>query len=133
MSSSGNAFSQNLFTSRCSLIASVTLLQPDHYLPFIKTETTSLTPSKSKNISFAHLMIDLLTFFRLLVKQNVFHFRVSPSSAKLSRNIGEFVAKNYFTDHWTANTIHLFVDVKGSFSGLFFFWTTRTKGEFPRD
>ena len=29
-------------------------------------------------------------------------------SASLIRNIGEFGAKNYFTDHWTVNTIQLF-------------------------
>ena len=32
-------------------------------------------------------------------------------SASLIRNIGEFGAKNYFTDHQTANTIHLFVPI----------------------
>ena len=39
----------------------------------------------------------------------------SPSSSSRSRfsvtlvlNIGEFGAKNYFTDHWTVNTIQLF-------------------------
>ena len=34
----------------------------------------------------------------------------SRSSASLIRNIGEFRAKKYFTDHWTANTIHGFRD-----------------------
>ena len=33
-----------------------------------------------------------------------------PSS--LIRNIGKFGAKNYFTDHWTANTIQLFVPIE---------------------
>ena len=33
----------------------------------------------------------------------------SSSSASLIRNIGEFGGKNFFTDHWTANKIHLFV------------------------
>ena len=31
-------------------------------------------------------------------------------SASLIRNIGEFGAKNYFTDHRTANTMHGFID-----------------------
>ena len=39
----------------------------------------------------------------------------SPSSpsgdfASLMRNIEKFGAKNYFTDHWTANTIYGFID-----------------------
>ena len=51
----------------------------------------------------------------------------------LFRNICEFGAKKYFADHRTANTIQLFVATKGSFSGLFFFWTCRCKGEFLRD
>ena len=34
----------------------------------------------------------------------------SASSAILIWNIGEFGAKNYFTDHQTANTIHTFRD-----------------------
>ena len=33
----------------------------------------------------------------------------------------EFGAKIYFTDHWTANTIRLYVDVKGIFLWSFFF------------
>ena len=41
--------------------------------------------------------------------------------------------KKYFADHRTANTIQLFVTTKESFSGLFFFWTCRCKGEFLRD
>ena len=42
---------------------------------------------------------------------------------------GEFEAKKYFTDHWKANTIHLFVAVKGKcfWSILFPF------PELPRD
>ena len=31
---------------------------------------------------------------------------------QLIRNIREFGAKNYFTDHWTANTIQLFVPIE---------------------
>ena len=50
---------------------------------------------------------------------------LSPStSASLPhffQNIGEFGAKKYFTDQRAANTIQLFVAIKGDFSGLFFF------------
>ena len=49
------------------------------------------------------------------------------------RNNREFGSKIYFTDHGTANTIQLFVAIKGLFSCLFFFWTSRCEGEFPRD
>ena len=38
----------------------------------------------------------------------------------LFRNNGEFGAKNYFTDHRTANTNQLFVVIRGNFSGLLF-------------
>ena len=48
-------------------------------------------------------------------------------SASLNRNIGEFGAKNYFTDHWTPNKVQLFVTIKRKF----FFRTSRSKGEFP--
>ena len=33
----------------------------------------------------------------------------------------------------TSDTIQLLVAIKGNYSGLFFFWTSRSKGEFPRD
>ena len=39
----------------------------------------------------------------------------SCDSASLIQNIGEFGAKNYFTDHQTANTIQLFVHIKRKF------------------
>ena len=37
-------------------------------------------------------------------------------------NIGEFGAKNYFTDHQTANTIQLIVTLKRAFLGSIFVW-----------
>ena len=40
--------------------------------------------------------------------------------------------KNCFTDHRTVNTIQLVVAIKGTFSGIFFFWTSLKEGEFPR-
>ena len=42
-------------------------------------------------------------------------------SASLIRNIGEFGAKNYFTDHRTANGIQLFVPIKRKFFGSILF------------
>ena len=50
----------------------------------------------------------------------------------LIRNTGEFGAKNYFTDHWTANTTQLFVSIKRKFLGPILFRTSRSEGEFPR-
>ena len=55
------------------------------------------------------------------------------SSPQLFQNIGEFGAKKYFADRRTANTIQLFVAINISFSGLFFFWTSRSKEQFPME
>ena len=60
----------------------------------------------------------------------VCQYSPSSSSPRPFRNIGEFGAKKYYTDHRTANTIQLFVVVKGSFSVPFFFWTSRSEKEF---
>ena len=38
-------------------------------------------------------------------------------SASLIRNIGEVGATNFFTDHWTANTVQFFVPTKRTFFG----------------
>ena len=51
----------------------------------------------------------------------------------LFRNNGELGAKKIFYGPSTAYAIQLFVAIKGHFSGLFFFWISRCKGEFPRD
>ena len=72
----------------------------------------------------------IFTFLHLLVKHNAFEF--SLYSAQLFQDIGEFEAKIYFTDHWTANTIQLFVPIKVNFSALFFFWTTSSEGGIPK-
>ena len=42
-------------------------------------------------------------------------------SASLIWNIWEFRAANYFTDHWTADTIQLFVPIKKTFFGSIIF------------
>ena len=60
-------------------------------------------------------------FLRLFVKHNALELQVSLYSAELFRNIGKFGAKEYFMDHQTANTIQLFIAIKGNFSGIFFF------------
>ena len=60
----------------------------------------------------------------------------SPSSSSLPQlfwNIWEFGAKKYFTDSRTASTIQLFVAIKGNCAALFFFWTSCSEREFPRD
>ena len=54
-------------------------------------------------------------------------------TSRLFWNIGEFEAKKYFADNRIANIIQLIVIIKGCFSGLLFFRTSRCKGEFPRD
>ena len=53
-----------------------------------------------------------LVFLRLLVNYNTLELPVSPSSAKLFRNIGDFGAKNYYADHRTVDTTQLFVATK---------------------
>ena len=60
-------------------------------------------------------------FLRLLVKHNALELQVSLYPAELFRNIGKFGAKEYFMDHQTANTIQLFIAIKGNFSGILFF------------
>ena len=72
----------------------------------------------------------MLINYCVLEKYNALQLPFSPfsssasSSPQLFQNIGEFWAKIYFTDHWTANTIHLFVATKGNSSRLFLFWIT---------
>ena len=51
------------------------------------------------------------------------------SLPQLFRNIGKFGA--YLKGYWTDKTIKSFVAMKGNFSGLIFFWTSRSEGEFP--
>ena len=65
-----------------------------------------------------------------MLKINIWHYWVCWKSKKLRnclcssffstiyRNNGEFGSKKKFTDHWTANTIQLFVAIKRSF-----FWS----------
>ena len=45
----------------------------------------------------------------------------------------EFRAKIYFTNRRTANTIQLFVAMKGKFPGPLFLWACWGKGKFPRE
>ena len=53
------------------------------------------------------------------------------------RNLSEILRnseqKKYFTDHRPANTVQVFVAIKGNFSGPFYFWTSRRKDKFLRD
>ena len=51
-----------------------------------------------------------------------------PSTFPEYRNIVGFEVNIYFTDHQTANTIQLFVAIKGNFSGLLFFDEVIAKG-----
>ena len=65
------------------------------------------------------------------------HLLVKHSALQLPCYL-EFVAKQYCTDHRTANavqliTIQLNAVIKGNFSGLFFYRACHSKGEFPRD
>ena len=51
--------------------------------------------------------------------------------------IGEFGTKKYFRAHRKVNISQLqvskFAATKGNFSGLIFFWTSHSEGEFSRD
>ena len=69
-------------------------------------------------------------FFCLLIRQNALELAVSLFSADLFRNIGEFEAKKKITYCEAANTVHLFVAVKGYFSSLFFFWPCCSEEKF---
>ena len=76
--------------------------------------------SLSERIGF---LLFSLTFYLLFpVLQNAFHLLVFSIILSVTfLKYGEFGAVQYFTDHQTANTIHLFVAIKGNFSDLFFF------------
>ena len=58
----------------------------------------------------------------------------SPSRflASLIRNIGEFWAKKYFIDHWTANAIQLLVPTKKKFFESLLFQNKSQRRGFPR-
>ena len=75
----------------------------------------------------------LFDFLCLLINHNAIKLLFSPSFPQPFWEIGEFSVKKYFTDHWKANTIQLFVAIKVDFSSPFFFCTHRSKGEFSRD
>ena len=66
------------------------------------------------------LQLPVLLFppsFCIFVKRKTLYnclFLLLLVSANLLQNIGELEAKIYFTDHRTANTIHLFVPVKSA-------------------
>ena len=70
---------------------------------------------------------------RFLEKKNASQLPLIFFSPPLFRNYRKLGAKKYFTDHWTANTIQLFVAIKGNFLWSIFFWTSRSEGEFSRD
>ena len=53
-------------------------------------------------------------------------------SLRFFQNIWECGAKKYFTHHQIVNIIQLVIAIKGNFSDLFFFLTSRSKGEFSR-
>ena len=63
-----------------------------------------------------------ISFVHLLVKNSALQF---PCYLEF--------AEKHCTDHRRANTIQLIAVVKENFSGLFFYWASHSKGEFPRD
>ena len=67
----------------------------------------------------------------VFVEHNVFQLPVSLSFAELFWNIWEVGAKKYFIDNQTANTIQLFVAIKGHCSGLFYFCGVAAKKNSP--
>ena len=46
---------------------------------------------------------------------------------------GGIRSKKKFKDRRTANAMQLFVAIKGNYFGLFFFWTSRREGKFPKE
>ena len=66
--------------------------------------------------------------FFIVFACNVLELAFSPSTLQHFQNIGEFGAKEDFTDHQTANTIHLFLGIKGNFSEQFFSEQIAAKG-----
>ena len=60
---------------------------------------------------------------RLLEKQKALHLLVFSFFffQQFFGTMGEFGAKQYFTDHRAADTIQLFVAIKENFFGFFFF------------
>ena len=83
-----------------------------------------------------HFLRFSICLLRLLQKQNALHlpifsiFFFFSTTCPEYRRIGN---KKYFTDYQTANTVQLFVAIKGTFFGLFFFWIGCSKGNFPKD
>ena len=62
---------------------------------------------------FVRARFELIVLLRLRETHNALQlplFIIFLFSANLIRNIGEFGAKNYFTDHRTTNAIHGFSD-----------------------
>ena len=77
----------------------------------------------------------VFTFFVFTWKATRLHlpvFSIFPFSTTFPEYWG-IRKKKCFTDHQTAITVQLFVAIKGNFSGLLFFWTSRKEREFPRE
>ena len=91
---------------------------------------TYLILAKSVLVTYTNLFDFWLDKRQRYVQHMAFFFFFYPL---LFRNNGEVGAKKYSTDHQTANTVQLFVAIKGHFSGLFFFWISRCESEFPKD
>ena len=60
-------------------------------------------------------------------------FSPSSSSRRLFRNIGEFGAKKYFSDHRTSNATQLFVAIKGNFFSSILFLNKSQRSGSSRD
>ena len=65
-------------------------------------------------------------------KENLLVFSIFSFSKNFLQYQG-IKSKKYFIDHQIAKKIQLLVAIKGNFSGLFFFSTSRSEGELPRD
>ena len=77
-------------------------------------------------------VLGTISFLRLLKKQklSLLPFFFFFFSLLFFRNNGKFRAIRYFMDPQTANTVQLFVAMKGHYFGLFFFRTNHHKREF---
>ena len=108
-------------------------LHISHLFPrYIVFQIYQLIPLVKKLIDYLFLKIQSRLFFRWNKLEGLLRLRKTQNalqlpvffflnSANLIRNIGEFHAKNYFTDHRTAKTIQLFVPIKRKLFGSILF------------
>ena len=96
-----------------------------------KAKLSLITLAWQSELTFNVCIKSVNELLCLLVTHNALESPFSPPSPQVLEYQG-IGSKKYFTGCQTANTVQLVVVVEGNFSDLFFFWTSRRKGEFPR-